>query len=137
MDNTITEEKLKKYFDITAEAIAMVKKKGFDELREDEAKDFLDMAERYCSDAQHFHEKGEYVLAFGALNYAHGWLDAGARIALFKVSDSRLFTVDEDRFEEEEEPNPEDENAAQLEDDDEITPSEEEFINSEDDAELL
>ena len=39
-------------------------------------------------------KKENYVLAFAALNYAHGWLDAGARIGLFKVKDNRLFTVD-------------------------------------------
>jgi len=97
MNNQITKEKLEKYFAITKEAIAMIKDKGFDEIREDEAKDFLNMAENYVSDAEHFAEKEDYVLAYGALNYAHGWLDAGARIALFKVSDSRLFTVDENR----------------------------------------
>jgi len=31
------------------------------------------------------------------LNYAHGWLDAGARLGIFDVKgDSRLFTVDEE-----------------------------------------
>jgi hypothetical protein len=35
------------------------------------------------------------VNAFAALNYAHGWLDAGARLGLFDVDhDSTLFTVD-------------------------------------------
>ena len=95
MNTEVTKEKLEKYFSITQEALTMVKDKGFDEIREEEAKDFLNMAESYFSDAQHFYEKGEWVLAYGALNYAHAWLDAGARIALFKVSDSRLFTVDE------------------------------------------
>ena len=104
MNNTITPEILRKYFSITKEAIETVKKAGFDEIREEEAKDFLNMAENYFSDAEHFQKNGELVLAYGALNYAHGWLDAGARIALFKVSDSRLFTVDEDRFENTEEP---------------------------------
>jgi len=56
---------------------------------------FFDMASRYYSDAKHFEKKNDYVLAFAALNYAHGWLDAGARIRLFKVNDSRLFTVDD------------------------------------------
>ena len=38
---------------------------------------------------------GDIVTAFAALNYAHGWLDAGARIGLFDVGhDSELFTVD-------------------------------------------
>ncbi|NQU98878.1 DUF357 domain-containing protein [Candidatus Woesearchaeota archaeon] len=91
----ITEEKLEKYFSITNEALEVAKKAEKRKDFEKEADDFLDMASRYCSDAQHFKEKGDFVLAFGALNYAHGWLDAGARIGLFKVNDSRLFTVDD------------------------------------------
>ena len=96
--NEITKEKLEHYFRITGEALEAVKKAGLDESsakRNAEAIDFLDMAERYYSDARHFEKKGEWVLAFGCLNYAHGWLDAGARIGLFKVKDSRLFTVDD------------------------------------------
>jgi len=96
MNDKITKEKLEKYFKVTGSAIEMVKEKGFDEKRKTEAEDFLDMAERYYSDAQHFHKKGDWVLAFAALNYAHGWLDAGARIKLFKVKDSKLFTVDDE-----------------------------------------
>ena len=89
----ITEEKLNKYFSITKEALDKVKSSEMAIKRKDQALDFLDMAERYYSDAQHFKNKGDYLLAYGALNYAHGWLDAGARIQLFKVTDSRLFTV--------------------------------------------
>lgn len=96
MNNIITEEKIKKYFAITKEALDMIDEKGIDETRKTEALDFLDMASRYYSDAEHFYRQGDYVLAYGALNYAHGWLDAGARIKLFKVNDSRLFTVDEE-----------------------------------------
>ena len=58
------------------------------------AEDFLDMIFRYIEDAKHFFEKGDLVNAFAALNYAHGWLDAGARAKIFLVKDSRLFTVD-------------------------------------------
>ena len=94
MNNTITPEKLEKYFKITKEALDMIKVKGIDEKRKKEAEDFLDMAQRYYDDALHFKKKGEIVTAFAALNYAHGWLDAGARAKLFKVNDSRLFTVD-------------------------------------------
>lgn len=55
----------------------------------------FDMAKRYFSDAQHFRAKGDYINAFAAVNYAHGWLDAGARLGLFDVGhDSELFTVD-------------------------------------------
>ncbi|MBC8501152.1 MAG: DUF357 domain-containing protein [Nanoarchaeota archaeon] len=95
MNNTVTEEKLEKSFSITKEALEVAKKAEKKKSMKKEAADFLDMASRYYSDAQHFKEKGNYVLAFGALNYAHGWLDAGARIGLFKVKDSRLFTVDD------------------------------------------
>ncbi len=90
----ITLEKLEKYFKITAEALEKAKRAEKREGFEKEAEDFLDMVERYYSDAKHFEKKGDLVNAFACLNYAHGWLDAGARIKLFKVSDSRLFTVD-------------------------------------------
>ena len=92
---TITEAKLEKYFTVTKAAISMVQEKGLDEKRKKEAADCLDMAERYYADAQHFKKKGDWVTAFAALNYAHGWLDAGARLRLFKVNDSKLFTVDD------------------------------------------
>ena len=88
----ITDEKLEKYFDITGRALKKAKenisKKEF-------AADFLDMAQRYFDDAKYFKEKDDYVNAFAALSYAHGWLDAGARIKLFDVHDSKLFTVDD------------------------------------------
>jgi len=95
MNNVVTEEKLDKYFSISKEAIVAVEKAGMDESRIAQAEDFFDMAKRYYSDALHFRKNGEWVLAFAALNYAHGWLDAGARSGLFKVRDSRLFTVDD------------------------------------------
>lgn len=92
----ITDEKLDKYFDVTSKALAKVKivKQGTINF-EESAKDFLDMAQRYFDDAKHFKEKGDIVTAFAALNYAHGWLDAGARLGLFDVGkDNKLFTVD-------------------------------------------
>ncbi len=87
----ITKEKLEKYFSFTGEAYDMAKKNIGNEKY---AEDFLDMISRYISDAKHFYEKGDFVNAFAALNYAHGWLDAGARAEIFDVHDSRLFTVD-------------------------------------------
>jgi hypothetical protein len=95
-EDTITKEKIEKYFKVTGEALEMVRSHEMDIDRMDQANDFLDMATRYYSDAKHFFEEDNWVLAFGALNYAHGWLDAGARSGLFKVKDSRLFTVDDD-----------------------------------------
>lgn len=93
--NEITPERLEKYFKISKEALDKAKQAEVCEERKDQAVDFLDMAERYYNDAKHFQEKGEIVNAFACLNYSHGWLDAGARIGLFKVNDSRLFTVDD------------------------------------------
>ena len=92
----ITDEKLDSYFKITGEALDKVKiASPTGTPLHDSAKDFLDMAKRYYTDARHFLDKGDKVTAFGALNYAHGWLDAGARLGLFEVGhDSRLFTVD-------------------------------------------
>ena len=61
-----------------------------------QAENFLEMAQSYFSDANHFYEEGDYVNAFACVNYAHGWLDAGARFGLFDVdSDDRLFTLAE------------------------------------------
>ena len=54
------------------------------------------MVENYLKDARYFESQGNIVNAFAALNYAHGWLDCGARLKLFKVNDSRLFAVDEE-----------------------------------------
>ena len=60
------------------------------------AEDFLSLARAYYEDAKHFREKGELEKALANVNYAHGWLDAGARIGLFDVGgDDQLFTLSE------------------------------------------
>jgi len=52
------------------------------------------MARSYFEDARHFRAKGDFVNAFACVNYAHGWLDAGARLGLFDVgADDTLFTL--------------------------------------------
>ncbi|HLD15813.1 MAG TPA: DUF357 domain-containing protein [Candidatus Nanoarchaeia archaeon] len=94
--NNISNEKLEKYFSVTEEALKKAKESHENlDIGEQTRKDFVDMVERYLSDAKHFKEKGNIVTAFAALNYAHGWLDAGAKIGIFDVHDSRLFTVDD------------------------------------------
>jgi uncharacterized protein len=93
MEHTISEEKLQHYFSITQEALAAAKA-AINVEQKEKALDVIDMVERYVSDAHHFKGKGDWVNAFAALSYAHGWLDAGARTGLFDVHDSRLFTVD-------------------------------------------
>ena len=90
MQNRITKSKIEKYYKLTSKALniaknAVVKKK--------EAKEIFLMVSCYLNDSIHFKEKGDYINSFGALNYAHGWLDAGARLKIYKVSDNNLFTV--------------------------------------------
>ena len=94
MENEITEQKLKKYFLVTESALKEVKKniiKG----KEKYAKEIIEMVENYVSDAHHFYKKEDFVNAFAALNYAHGWLDSGVRLDIFNVHDDKLFTVKE------------------------------------------
>jgi uncharacterized protein len=60
------------------------------------AEDFLSMARAYHQDARHFRDVGDLGSALANVNYAHGWLDAGARIGLFDVGeDDQLFTLSE------------------------------------------
>ncbi len=98
MDDKLTKEKLERYFDVTGRALAKAKiPEDLSDIDRHKAEDFKDMAQRYYDDAKHFYEKEDFVNAFAALNYAHGWLDAGARISLFDVGkDNVLFTVDDD-----------------------------------------
>ena len=92
MENKITAEKIKKYFKLTETALSEVKKNIFDG-KENEAKEIIDMVTNYVSDAHHFEDRGDWVNAFAALNYAHGWLDSGVRLKIFDVNDDRLFTI--------------------------------------------
>ena len=60
------------------------------------ADDFVGMARAYFEDAKHFRDRGELEKALANVNYAHGWLDAGARLGLFDVGgDDQLFTLSE------------------------------------------
>ena len=100
MEKEVTEEKINKYMDLTKKALRKAKKsmdkKDFKNLpakAKKEAEIIYDMAERYYHDASYFKNKKMLVTAFGAINYAHGWLDSGSRLGLFKVKDSRLFVI--------------------------------------------
>ena len=92
MKTEITKEKLEKYFKVSETAFEMVKRKIVSG-RESDAKEIIDMAGNYISDARHFQDKKDFVNAFAALNYAHGWLDSGVRLGIFDVDDDKLFTV--------------------------------------------
>jgi uncharacterized protein len=92
MENTITIEKLEKYFQLTTKALEKIKKKVIKN-KEREAKEIIEMASNYLSDAHYFEKKKDFVNAFASLNYAHGWIDSGARLGIFDVHDNKLFTI--------------------------------------------
>jgi len=80
----ISKERLDKEFKRTEEALASTKiSSGLSAEHKKAAEDCLDTATRYYNDAKYFAEKGDFASAFGALNYAFGWLDAGLRIGIF------------------------------------------------------
>lgn len=89
-------ERVKRYLAITERALKSLKVvPPKDSHNRKIAEDFLNMAKSYYSDACHFFERGDYADAFACVNYAHGWLDAGARLGLWDVSvQKELFTVE-------------------------------------------
>lgn len=94
MDPTL-EEKLAKDLELTRKALGVVKVAAPARSYAGRiAEDFLGMARAYFEDALHFREEGEPVHAFACVNYAHGWLDAGARLGVLDTgNDDRLFTL--------------------------------------------
>ena len=76
--DTLTDERLEREFKVTEKALNSVKikiKKNNKNYKH--AAKFLDTAKRYYEDAKYFKSRNDKASAFGALNYAFGWLDAG------------------------------------------------------------
>src|SRR3989344_2912638 len=92
--NLICTARLKGYFDITEKAFEKARK-AINPQRKKEAEEVLMMVKCYLSDAKHFQKQNHFVNAFACINYAHGWLDAAARLGIFEVHDSKLFAVDD------------------------------------------
>ncbi len=90
--DVITKDRFEKYLQVSKAALKEAKKAPENiDLNDSSRKEFLDTIERYISDAEHFVERGDIVTAFAALNYAHGWLDAGAKLGIFDVESEELF----------------------------------------------
>ena len=54
----------------------------------------LRMCDDYTSDARHFLASGNLIDAFGAINYAHAWIDAAVKIGFLDGHDDDiLFTL--------------------------------------------
>ena len=90
VENKISKEKIEKYLNLTKKALKMCKKSI---IKKEEAKEIIEMVENYLSDSEYFEKKGHYVNSFAAINYAHGWLDAGVRLGIFDIKDNQLFTI--------------------------------------------
>ncbi|ABR54724.1 Protein of unknown function DUF357 [Methanococcus vannielii SB] len=96
IENIITDEKIENYLSRTEEAISIIKKglPSKKSLLFDVSSDFLLMIDCYFNDAKTFIDKGDYINAFASLNYAYGWIDAGARLGIFNVGDDDVrFTL--------------------------------------------
>lgn len=91
-EREISKDRLENYFDKTSRALEIVKENVV-EGKKKEAEEIISMVDNYLSDARHFETLGEWVNAFAALNYAHGWLDSGVRLGIFDVDDRDLFTI--------------------------------------------
>ena len=92
--STVTKEKVEKYLELTAEARGKATPIAESEEDLSRLKSMMRMCDDYQADAKHFLEKGDLVRAFGAINYAHAWIDAAVRIGLMDGhGDDRLFTL--------------------------------------------
>ncbi len=95
LEDTVTKDRLSHYLALTKKARA--KATPIHEEGTEQAKQLavmMRMADDYSSDAQHFMDKGDYVRAFGAINYAHAWIDAGVKLRLLDGhGDDVLFTL--------------------------------------------
>lgn len=89
------EKKYEKYLKMTEKALKKIKiNEKLNKEYNKAGNDFLDMAKRYYEDSIYFKKKNDLINAFAAINYSHAFLDAGARLKVFKVKDSKLFMVD-------------------------------------------
>jgi len=91
----ITDEKMGKYLDITSRARKKLRisppVRSFERRL---AVRFLETSESYFKEAVDYRRDDDFCRAFAAVNYAHAWLDGGARMGLFDVEeDDVLFTL--------------------------------------------
>ena len=95
VDDRVTTSKLEHYMNLTKKArekATRIHEEGTPEYMQLDI--LLRMADDYASDAKHFMDTGDYVRAFGAINYAHAWIDAGVKLRLLDGhGDDNLFTL--------------------------------------------
>ena len=92
--DTISIDKIEKYMSITQEARSKATPSTANSEDENRLRSMLRMCDDYIADAKHFAKQGDLVSSFGAINYAHAWLDAAVKIGLMDGhGDDRLFTL--------------------------------------------
>ena len=87
MNDTVGEERVEKYLSMAREALEEASPSSGDK-----AEDLRALASSYVEDAEHWYDEGDLVLAYVALNFAHGLLDAGVRAEVFDAYNPELFT---------------------------------------------
>jgi len=91
--NIVCSRRIDKYKSITSKALEIAKK-NIARGKEEQGKEIIEMVSCYLKDSEYFEKNRHFVNAFACLNYAHGWLDCGARLKIFNVKDRKLFSVD-------------------------------------------
>ena len=91
----VTSELIERYFSLTASAREKATPLHGPESAEGmRLSTMMEMADSYTSDAKWFVEQGDLVRAFGAINYAHAWIDCAVKIGLLDGhDDDNLFTL--------------------------------------------
>ena len=75
--------RVEKYLENAKPLFADLKTNDVTGINEKILQHFYDMAISYYNDALHFYEEGNYINSLAALEYAEGWLDAGAALGIF------------------------------------------------------
>ena len=93
-DETLTVDRVKHYLSITEKARSKATSLASTAEEESMVTTLLSMADDYASDAHYFLKQGDLIRAFGAINYAHAWIDAGVKLRLLDGhGDDVLFTL--------------------------------------------
>ena len=95
MMGVVTDAKIERYLDISKRAMDKISPvspaRSFNKRLTESFSETIDT--RYA-EAVKLKESGDNTSAFATVNYAHGWIDCGARIGIFDVNgDDQLFTL--------------------------------------------
>lgn len=91
MDNVI-DKKLIENLGIIKEILAKAKLAPENlNIMDSTKKEFMEIIEEHIDNAENFLKNDDFIKSFTSLSYAQGWLDAGAKVGIFDLSDLKLF----------------------------------------------